>query len=223
METNRTIMVASTKDQKRYKITTNATTLGELKAAFRENGIDYTGMSFTEGITKTTLNDDASPLPANVPYKGQTTNNLVFLLTNTHKNIASGAMDRFTEIYPIIKEQGLQDRIQEAYGRNFTQVPTDSLETFLCDNGYVDDDDEDEGTDCDIDNEEEPKSKESEELRDNLFNVVRLAVEADLLNVQDLAKLGEMVGKLASVKDNQNLADAPFSSKEIDDIIEANL
>lgn len=129
MNENRTIMVADTKTQKKYKITTNASTLGELKQTLAANGIDYSGMAFTEGITKATLSEDDAPLPTNIPYKGGTTNNLVLLLTNTRKNIASG-MDR-KEAYALIKENNLQDKVQEIHGRNFTQVPTEALEKIL--------------------------------------------------------------------------------------------
>ena len=88
----REILVANTKTQKRYKVNTDATTLGELKAALDAQGIDYAGMTFTEGISKTQLTSDDSQLPTNVMYKGTPTNNLVMLLTNTTKNISSGAI-----------------------------------------------------------------------------------------------------------------------------------
>lgn len=129
MSTERVIMVADTKTQKKYKITTNASTLGELKQCLTANNINYSGMSFTEGITKTTLEDDNSLLPTNIPYKGTTTNNLVLLLTNTKKNIASG-MDR-KEAYGLIKQYHLQDTVKSMYGRNFTQVPTSCLEEAI--------------------------------------------------------------------------------------------
>jgi len=123
-------MVADTKTQKRYKLTTNATTLGELKQTLAANAIDYSGMSFTEGITKTTLTEDDFALPTNIPYKGKLTNNLVILLTNTRKNISSG-MDR-KEAYNLVKSRNLQEEVKDKFGRNFTQVPTASLEEFLC-------------------------------------------------------------------------------------------
>lgn len=126
----REILVANTKTQKKYKINTNAATLGELKSAFDEAGIDYYGMTFTEGISKTQLLDDATQLPKDVMYKGNPTNNLVILLTNTKKNIASGAMDRKTA-YNVIKENNLQDMIKNEFGRNFTQVSTDNLNAFI--------------------------------------------------------------------------------------------
>lgn len=127
---NRIIKIANTKTQKRYAIETAAVTLGELMDQMTAQGIDFTGMTFTEGITKTQLLSRDSALPTNVIYKGQPTNNLVMLLTNTSKNIASGAIDR-KEAYRLIKELSLQDEVKEAFGRNYTQVPTTQLEAFI--------------------------------------------------------------------------------------------
>lgn len=122
----REILVANTKTQQRSKVTTDATTLGELKAALDEAGVDYSGMTFTEGISKTQLLDDATQLPQNVMYKGNPTNNLVILLTNTKKNIASGMGTR-KEAYDIIKEHNLADAVKEVYGINYTHVSTSDL------------------------------------------------------------------------------------------------
>ena len=133
---NREILVANTRTQRRDKIITNATTLGELKSALTSAGIDFSGMTFTEGISKTQLLDDATQLPQNVMYKGNPTNNLVILLTNTKKNIASGTMSR-QEAYAAIKGDNLQDEIKEVFGRNFTQVSTEALETFLAKNNAI--------------------------------------------------------------------------------------
>ena len=130
----REILIANTKTQKRSRVTTSATTLGELKADLRAAGIDYNGMTFTEGISKTQLLDDATQLPQNVMYKGQPTNNLVILLTNTKKNIASGTMSR-KEVYQAIKDNNLQEAVKEEFGRNFTQVPTSDLLVFLAQDG----------------------------------------------------------------------------------------
>ena len=130
---NRTIQIANTKTQRRYSINTNATTLGELQDVLTAQGIDFTGMSFTEGISKTQLLTRDSLLPTNVMYKGQPTNNLVMLLTNTTKNIASGAMSR-KDAYDSIKACGMQEAVKERFGRNFTQVSTADLEQFLWEN-----------------------------------------------------------------------------------------
>jgi len=130
MET-RKIYVANTKTQQKYTFDTNAATLGELKQVLTQNGVDFSNMSFTEGISRTTLNDDATVLPSNLPYKGNVTNNLVILLTNTTKNIASG-MDR-KEAYAFIKSHNLQDAVLSTFGKNFTQVSNPNLEGFIQD------------------------------------------------------------------------------------------
>lgn len=124
---SREIMVANTKTQKRFKIMSAATTLGELKHDLDAQNIDYSGMSFTEGIANVQLNDDSSLLPTNLNYKGHITNSLVILLTNSTKNIASGTLSR-KEAYALIKGNAeLQKTILDTYGRNYTQVSTDNL------------------------------------------------------------------------------------------------
>ena len=126
----RTIAIANTKTQRRYQINTAATTLGELQDEMTAQGIDFTGMTFTEGISKTQLLGRESLLPTNVMYKGQPTNNLVMLLTNTTKQISSGAMDR-KEAYRLVKEMNLQEAINEGEGVNWTRVKTDVLEEYI--------------------------------------------------------------------------------------------
>lgn len=142
----REIRIINSKDQRRYKIITAATTLLQLKEDIMANNniqmyddgnwvpntepINTSGMTFTEGITRIELISDESQLPTHVRFKGTFTNSLVMLLTNTTKNIASGAGDRKTA-YELIKQMGLQDTIKEIYGKNFTQVSTDNLYTVI--------------------------------------------------------------------------------------------
>lgn len=128
----RKITVVSTKTQKKSVIMSGAETLGELKKDLNEAGIDYDGMTFFEGTSKTELKTDESVLPKDVPYTNRTTgetintNELVFMLTNTNKKIRSGAMTR-TEAYNTIKAQGLQGACVAMYGKNFTQCSTNDL------------------------------------------------------------------------------------------------
>lgn len=126
MET-RKITIVSTKDQTKKVIMSSATTLAELKSDLRANGIDYEGMTFFEGTSKVELKNDASVvLPHDVPWKGTTTNELVFMLTNTNKKIRSGAMSRL-EAYAEIKRMGLQDACIKRFGKNFTMCKTADL------------------------------------------------------------------------------------------------
>ncbi len=188
----REILVANTRTQKRSKITTAATTLGELKAALAEAGVDYSGMTFTEGISKTQLLDDATQLPQNVMYKGQPTNNLVILLTNTKKNIASGMGSR-ADAYIAIKELHLQDAIKEIFGRNYTQVPTSDLWIAINDNGD-DTADEDEEEDDYENSDDNGMTEESAEytLEDFLSDNAMGTVEDTL--VAHIAMLAENGG-----------------------------
>ena len=123
----RKITVVSTRNQKKSVIMSAATTLAELKADLRQNGIDYTGMTFYEGTSKVELKDDASVLPHDVPYKGQTTNELVFMLTNTNKKIKSGADMSRADAYAAIKANSLQEECVKRFGKNFTMCKTADL------------------------------------------------------------------------------------------------
>ena len=125
----RIITIVSTANSSKVELETNATTLGELKEAMRQADIAYDGMTFYEGLTKSELVDDASILPHDVVRNGQTTNNLVFMLTNTNKKIRSG-YDR-VELYNIIKEKGLAEECKERLGKNFTVCKTSELEELV--------------------------------------------------------------------------------------------
>lgn len=126
----RKITIVETKNQRKSVIMSEASTLAELKADLRENGIDYDGMTFFEGISKVELKNDAAILPHDVPYKGTTTNELVFMLTNTNKKIKSGAMTRL-EAYAEIKANNLQEECLKRFGKNFTMCKTTDLISLL--------------------------------------------------------------------------------------------
>lgn len=125
----KTVTVIATNSNSKNVFTSNANTLGELKAEMRAHGINYDGMDFIEGISRTTMVDDASILPTNIEYKGRVTNNLVFMLSTTNKNIASGA-DRL-DLYKEVKNLNLQDAIKKKFGKNFTQCSSAVLEDFI--------------------------------------------------------------------------------------------
>lgn len=199
MSTERTIMVADTKTQKKYKITTNATTLGELKQCLAANNINYDGMSFTEGITKTTLEGDATFLPTNIPYKGSTTNNLVLLLTNTKKNISSG-MNR-KEAYSLIKRYGLQDKVKSIHGRNFTQVPTESLEEIITSYGSEPADKESKGEESKPEVTsivEEIDMEEPCDVKSLIVSLCKAMAAKGMLDEDDLADMAGQITELGS-------------------------
>ena len=182
----REILIANTKTQKRSKINSTATTLAELKAELSAADIDYSGMTFTEGISKTQLLDDATQLPSNVVYKGQPTNNLVILLTNTKKNIASGASDR-AAAYMAVKDNNLQDAVKKHFGRNFTQVPTEALWDFIGSKPAVSIDLPKEKVKEEV---EEPVNEDSEEMPEEdceeySYTIADLLADERILNIKD--------------------------------------
>ena len=147
----REILIANTKDQKRYRIMTGAETLGELQDQITRNEnvmvwdkpnkvwltntqpINISGMSFTEGISNTQLVDRTSQLPMAVNFKGQVTNNLMMLMTNTTKSIRSGAAQKFDRkaLYAEVKAYGLENAIKAKYGKNFTMVSSADLAAMI--------------------------------------------------------------------------------------------
>ena len=131
MET-RKITIISTKNHSTKVINSAATTLAELKSDLRNTDNDYTDCTFFEGLTKTELKNDAAILPHDVPYKGTTTNNLVFMITNASKKIRSGA-DR-KSIIAEIKAQNLTEVVKNTYGKNYTNCKTEDLEKILSKN-----------------------------------------------------------------------------------------
>lgn len=130
METRKVTVINSKTQSQKVIENSTATTLGELKSEMRAAGIDYDGMTFYEGHLRAELKDDASPLPTNIPYKGTTVNDLVFMLTTPEKKVRSGAMSR-AEAYAKVKELGLQDECKKKFGKNFTQCSTDSLVSLV--------------------------------------------------------------------------------------------
>lgn len=115
-----------------------AETLGALKADMRRAGINYEGMTFYEGRTRTELKDDASVLPVNVPVPAKgttpatTTNDLVFMLTTANKKIKSGALSpERKNTLEEIKAKGLGAAVTAKFGKNATQCKTPDLLAFL--------------------------------------------------------------------------------------------
>ena len=124
-----TFTIVDTESQKTKEIQSNATTVAELKRDLRQNGFNVDGKTIQEALTRTEFKDDSSVLPHDVPYKGGITNDLVFRLTKTNKQIMSG-IDR-QEVYAEVKRLGLGDAIKAKFGKNFTQCSTADLIAFL--------------------------------------------------------------------------------------------
>ena len=124
-----TVLVEST--QSKHVLQSNATTLGELKDELRDKNISFNPDDvFKEGMSKTVLTTDESILPSNIPWRGEVTNDLIFMVTAPQKKIKSGVMTR-AEVYAVIKRLKLQDTISKKMGKNFTQCSTAVLLTFI--------------------------------------------------------------------------------------------
>lgn len=118
---------------KKFKSTAN--TVAELKADLRKNGISTENMAIQEGLTKMKFTSDSDYLPHDIPYKGTSTNNLVFRITQKEKHISSGAGTPRAELYAMVKKLNLQDKIKAKFGKNFTQCKGTDLEAMIAEAG----------------------------------------------------------------------------------------
>lgn len=219
METRKLTIVA-TREQKKYVINSAATTLGELKADLRNNGINYTNMTFMEGLTRTELKDDASILPHDVVRKDRTTgeetvtNELVFMLTNTAKKIRSGAVEMTRpQVYAAIKTNNLQDAVKKTFGKNFTQCSTEDLISIINKNVKK----------------QTPKTEAKEvpaapapcRVENALRKLVDILCDTDTLDsyeVEEVLNILNGNGSSKCVADNSVKEEIPYSDTEIDDM-----
>lgn len=210
---SRKITVVETKNQKKTVIMSAATTLAELKTDLTRNGIDYTDMSFFEGVSKVELKSDNAMLPHDVPYKGTTTNELVFMLTNTNKKIKSGVMSR-AEAYEVIKKEKLQARCIDKYGKNFTVCKTSELIALIeenCKNECC------MNTACakpvEVAPVEEVKEFVDINARDAIHELVGILCESDYLTCKEANAINSILRK----EDSDN--SSPYSDEEIADMM----
>ena len=219
----RKITVIPTKTHKTQVIESAATTLAELKADLTKAGIDYTDCTFFEGLTKIELKNDAAILPHDVPYKGTTTNNLVFMITNASKKIRSGAKLDRKAIIEEIKAKNLTEVVKKTYGKNYTNCKTEDLEKILSMNNTST-------------LKEAPAKKEvpSEsvmkttdlsnyvtkvELREVIESLLKEMedVEVDYVEDVDIDNIA-IIGKVSSSNSEEEKSDSPYSSNELDDM-----
>ena len=222
MET-RKITIISTKNHSTKVINSAATTLGELKTDLDNAGIGYTDCTFFEGLTKTELKNDAAILPHDVPYKGTTTNNLVFMITNASKKIRSGAKLDRKAIIDEIKAKNLTEVVKKVYGKNYTNCKTEDLERILSMNNNSAP-------------KEAPAKKETVETKSNtsvsndteyitkaqLKEVITGLVEemkyvgidsSDEINIDNISIISDVSSSNSKKED-----DSPYSSNELDDM-----
>ena len=217
----RKITVIPTKTHKTQVIESAATTLAELKADLTKAGIDYTDCTFFEGLTKIELKNDAAILPHDVPYKGTTTNNLVFMITNASKKIRSGA-DR-KSIIAEIKAQNLTEVVKKTYGKNYTNCKTEDLEKILSMNNTPTL--KEAPAKKEVSNEPAMKTTDlsnyvtKAELREVIESLLKEMEDAEVDYVEDVDIDNiAIIGKVSSSNSEEEKSDSPYSSNELDDM-----
>lgn len=228
---NRKITVISTKTHKTQVIESAATTLAELKADLIKAGIDYTDCTFFEGLTKIELKTDAAILPHDVPYKGTTTNNLVFMITNASKKIRSGAKLDRKAIIEEIKVKNLTEVVKETYGKNYTNCKTEDLQKILNKEAASTTADTSAPTAKAAPAKKEAPSKPAMETTD-LSNYVTKAelkevivsllkemgdADVDYVEAVDIDNIA-IIGKVSSSNSKEEKSDSPYSSNELEDM-----
>lgn len=219
----RKITIVSTRNQKKSVIMSAATTLAELKADLRQNGIDYDGMTFYEGTSKIELKDDTSVLPHDVPYKGQLTNELVFMLTNTNKKIRSGADMSRSDAYAAIKAKGLQEECVKRFGKNFTMCKTTDLIALVNEKSVS-------STPVKKERVAETKKKVAKEQADTaecvdtkaraaLYRLLTILIDNNTLEADEVEEIEDILDdkvEVAVSEDYKPSSASPYSDDEID-------
>ena len=219
----RKITVIPTKTHKTQVIESAATTLAELKADLTKAGIDYTDCTFFEGLTKIELKNDAAILPHDVPYKGTTTNNLVFMITNASKKIRSGAKLDRKAIIEEIKAKNLTEVVKKTYGKNYTNCKTEDLEKILSMNNIPTL--KEAPAKKEVPNESVMKTTDlsnyvtKAELREVIESLLKEMedVEVDYVEDVDIDNIA-IIGKVSSSNSEEEKSDSPYSSNELDDM-----
>ena len=219
----RKITVIPTKTHKTQVIESAATTLAELKADLTKAGIDYTDCTFFEGLTKIELKNDAAILPHDVPYKGTTTNNLVFMITNASKKIRSGAKLDRKAIIEEIKAKNLTEVVKKTYGKNYTNCKTEDLEKILSMNNTSAPKEapakKEAPSKLDIKTTDLSNYVTKAELREVIESLLKEMEDADVDYIDDVDIDNiAIIGKVSSSNSEEKKSDSPYSSNELDDM-----
>ena len=128
----REITIYATRGGQMKKITTSATTWGELQPLVRREGFDLSSLLAAENINKSDLVNDLAVLPATA-----------FRLFLRPKQTKSGALDR-KECFEVIKIHLFNHPEDKAKfsinGRNVTQLPTATVQDLVakyCQRGNI--------------------------------------------------------------------------------------
>lgn len=191
----RKITVVSTRTSTTKTIMSRAETLRQLKEDLDREGISYEDLTFYEGLTKTELRTDDSILPTNVPYEGTTTNELVFMLTNTNKKIRSGAEinNRFDAgKYFRENPEAAVDFKQKHDGKNWTNCTTEEILEYFQEN---------------VNNNDSLGN-----LVDAINDLISVLYDYEIIESSDYRRLTEKVNNTG------NGIESPYSQSEIDDM-----
>lgn len=107
-------------------------TLGELKSLLREKGIDYNNKEFVEGVTNTKLLSDDSQIPTNIPFKGQTINDVFINILNKDTKIRSGIIYSELSRGDLLRAaKPYATEIEATLGVNYTRAKSADIAKFL--------------------------------------------------------------------------------------------
>lgn len=207
----RNITIVNSRTQSRNTFSSTAETLRELKADLDRLEIDYSNLTFFEGISKTELTDDNAILPKDLPWKGERTNDLVFMLTESQKRIRNGAMSR-SDLYNYIKANNLQDAVKTRFGKNFTQCSTADLLSMVEGSAPV-------NTLEGVSTECAPTMRvTSREVKRTSSQRVKSTTNHTYINHNDLVSLLVNKGVLTEDEVVMQVAPCKFSDKDIDEM-----
>lgn len=179
----KTIAISNTINGTKTIVGTEATTLGELKRFMVDNNISYPEDAlWYSGLTKSRLEFENSefisdtPRTCNIDGEEVQVYGVVLIVPSKNK-IESGVMSR-GELYIFINENNLKDEIKEAFGKPYTNVPTEDLQEFV--NHYDDkpaDDFENGDCGCDSFTEDEPHFETPLDLLKFASHLLNRAIE----------------------------------------------
>ena len=209
----RRITVISTKTQRKQIIMSAATTLEELKRDLEAANVDYEGMPFYEGLSKTELKDNKSLLPHDISYKGQVTNELVFMLTNPNKKIASGVLSpRRQKLYEEIKRSNLEYKCKDKLNKVYTQFSDYDLIHLIAEYSTV-------SCACKDTKVETAPEAEFKALRRAFIHLVAILRDNDYITLTEEDELHDVLYRRSSCEPDE-LENSPYSRSEIDNMFD---
>ena len=109
----------------------DVTTWGDVLPLLEDKGIDVTNMEIREGRSKTAIINEDTVLPTNIPFRGETTNDLLFYMTLTNKKVSSGVGMSRKEMIDYMRENNILDALEDAYGDSYTRISNANMSAFI--------------------------------------------------------------------------------------------